>query len=157
MSIGVEFPPSIADNRVMATNNRKEAMTHGFIIQITGDQMGELPTPEGLIYGPFSMGEATKARDAWKSIGYDVSIKPLRSTNEHLTNLGKCARAKVGTMRTPTPRFECSECGWSKFYCREEFADGTPGDKTRICSDCGWVEGTKATGSHLHEPMNRCQ
>lgn len=36
--------------------------------------------------------------------------------------------------------FECQGCGWSKFYRREEFRDGTPGDKTRICSDCGRVE-----------------
>jgi transcription elongation factor Elf1 len=36
--------------------------------------------------------------------------------------------------------FNCQRCGWSKFNYAHEFADGTPGDKTRICADCGQVE-----------------
>jgi hypothetical protein len=49
--------------------------------------------------------------------------------------------------------YECGSCGYSRFHYRGEFADGTPGDKTRVCADCGHIEET-FTLNHSYDDDN---
>jgi hypothetical protein len=38
--------------------------------------------------------------------------------------------------------YVCEFCGHERFHYANEFRDGLPDDKTRICADCGTVEGS---------------
>lgn len=35
----------------------------------------------------------------------------------------------------------CERCGYSKFYYLGEFKNEDPSDKTKVCADCGHING----------------
>ena len=55
------------------------------------------------------------------------------------TGGASAASRALGQVARELP-FRCAECGCSHFRLTEESRDGTPGDRTRVCADCGHRE-----------------
>ena len=63
-----------------------------------------------------------------------------RQVEIKFTGGASAASRALGRQLAREVPFSCAECGCSHFRLTEESRDGTPGDRTRVCAECGHRE-----------------